>query len=231
MPRTQPPARPSFLAGGGEMGGLIADFDWSSTSLGPIDGWPAVTKTTVALTLQSPVPIVTMWGAPGSMIYNDAYEELVGRSVSGKTLREALPEVTDQGFIELLDNVVQSGEPFIGRAVPVRIGLDADAQEKFVDFVYQPMIGEDGERIGIFVQGYDVTDHKRTEALRILHNRVLALALEDRPLGETLESLVHVVEEYSTSGVLASILLLDDDGKHLRHGAAPSLPDAYNAAI
>src|SRR5207302_10663945 len=75
---------------------------------------------------------------------NPAYEELVGRSVSGKTLREALPEVTDQGFIELLDNVVQSGEPFIGRAVPVRIGLDADAQEKFVDFVYQPMIGEDG---------------------------------------------------------------------------------------
>jgi PAS domain S-box-containing protein len=162
---------------------------------------------------------------------NPAYEALVGRKVVGKTLAEAIPEVTNQGFADLLEKVGASREPFIGRAVQVVLGDEGHEQEKFVDFVYQPMTGDDGELIGIFVQGYDVTDHKRAEALRALHNEVLELAIEDRPLGETLEALATVVERHSTSGVLASILLLDSDGKHLRHGGAPSLPEAYNLAI
>ena len=45
-----------------------------------------------------------------------------------------------------------------------------------------------------------------------------------------LETLVHTIEERSVHGALASILLLDDDGLHFRHGAAPSLPDSYNQA-
>ena len=59
MPRTQY-SRPGFLAGVGEMRDRITAFDWSASSLGPIDTWPAVLKTTVALILQSPVPIVTL---------------------------------------------------------------------------------------------------------------------------------------------------------------------------
>jgi PAS domain S-box-containing protein len=61
--------------------------------------------------------------------------------------------------------------------------------------------------------------------------RHLELALQDAPLAEILESLVRIVEVQSAGGVLGSILLLDDDGRHLRHGSAPSLPDAYNEAI
>lgn len=61
--------------------------------------------------------------------------------------------------------------------------------------------------------------------------RVLELAIVDSPLEETLGELIGIVESTSKTGVLGSILLLDQDGKHLRHGAAPSLPDAYNAAI
>lgn len=61
--------------------------------------------------------------------------------------------------------------------------------------------------------------------------RVLELAITDSPLEETLGELIGIVESTSKTGVLGSILLLDQDGKHLRHGAAPSLPDAYSAAI
>lgn len=63
------------------------------------------------------------------------------------------------------------------------------------------------------------------------HNRVLELAIQDKPLGQIFEALIRTVEDWSTSGVLGSILLLDEDGKHLRYGAAPSLPAAYSAAI
>lgn len=61
--------------------------------------------------------------------------------------------------------------------------------------------------------------------------RVLELAISDSPLEETLGELIGIVESTSKTGVIGSILLLDQDGKHLRHGAAPSLPDAYCAAI
>jgi GAF domain-containing protein len=59
--------------------------------------------------------------------------------------------------------------------------------------------------------------------------RVLELAIGDSPLEETLSELIRIVEASSRTGVLGSILLLD--GRHLRHGAAPSLPPAYAQAI
>ena len=73
--------------------------------------------------------------------------------------------------------------------------------------------------------------HGRAAALAIAQSRVLELAVSDAPLGVALEAIVETVEKLSNSGVLASILLLDADGRHLRHGAAPSLPAAYNDAI
>ena len=71
----------------------------------------------------------------------------------------------------------------------------------------------------------------RAAALSAAQNRILELAVKEASLGTTLEAVVATVESLSTSGALASILLLDEDGMHLRHGAAPSLPDAYNSAI
>ena len=60
---------------------------------------------------------------------------------------------------------------------------------------------------------------------------VLELAVDDRPLAESLGALIKIVESTSKTGVLGSILLLDEGGKHLHTGAAPSLPELYCAAI
>jgi len=59
--------------------------------------------------------------------------------------------------------------------------------------------------------------------------RVMELAITNKPLEETLNELIRIVETTSRTGVLGSILLLD--GRHLRHGAAPSLPQAYSEAV
>jgi PAS domain-containing protein len=71
---------------------------------------------------------------------NAAYFQLVGRDdIMGKTVAAALPEVAEQGFIELLDSVYKTGEPFVGRATPVRlVRSGATGEERFVDFVFQP---------------------------------------------------------------------------------------------
>ena len=68
-------------------------------------------------------------------------------------------------------------------------------------------------------------------AVKQEQERINEMIASGVPLPRILEELALVVESRSRSGVLASILILDEDGRHLRHGAAPSLPDDYNAAI
>jgi PAS domain S-box-containing protein len=163
---------------------------------------------------------------------NRAYDELVGRrELVGMTVAEALPEVAGQGFVQLLDQVFTSGEPFVGRSTLVQVHRGDQLDDLYVDFVFQPLLAENGEIATIFVQGYDITDHKRSEDLRIAHNEVLELSIRDERLADTLDALVRTVEKHASPGVIASILLLDKTGRHLRHGAAPGLPAAYNEAI
>ncbi len=96
---------------------------------------------------------------------NDAYDQLVGhRDLLGKPVREGLPEVVGQGFIELLDGVLETGEPFIGRELPVQLARSPGAppEERFVDFVYLPYTEPDGTRTGIIAHGTDVTSQVRS---------------------------------------------------------------------
>lgn len=69
------------------------------------------------------------------------------------------------------------------------------------------------------------------EAIREAHCAVLEMAVANGPLEQTLGALIKIVEMNSKTGVLGSILILDEDGRHMRHGAAPSLPAAYSAVI
>jgi PAS domain S-box-containing protein len=96
---------------------------------------------------------------------NVAYERLIGRSdVTGKPLAAALPEVAEQGFVELLDRVTATREPFVGHNVEVYLQAPGEAPKQVVlDFIYQPIIETDGRVSGIFVEGYDVTEQRAFE--------------------------------------------------------------------
>ena len=90
---------------------------------------------------------------------------MVWRDVEGKPLREAVPELVGQGFLELLDEVYRTGKPFEGRALPILLPQNGDGplEQGYFDFVYQPIIAASGEVIGIFAQGSDVSDRVRAE--------------------------------------------------------------------
>ena len=91
---------------------------------------------------------------------NPAYRQLVGHDRSvGKPVLEALPELRGQGFIELLDRVRETGEPFNGVGLPVRLARSDDGMldTRYVDMVYQRLVDADGG-YSILVQGVDVTD-------------------------------------------------------------------------
>ena len=106
---------------------------------------------------------------------NHAYLQLIGhRQVVGRTLAEALPEVVDQGFPELLRSVMRTKTAHVDRAASVRLQRTPDAplEERFLDFIFQPITGPDGESVGVFVEGSDVTD-------RVLGDRQQKLLLDE----------------------------------------------------
>ncbi len=113
---------------------------------------------------------------------NTSYRKLVGgRDVVGKTVAEALPEVAGQGYIALLDQVYRSGTAFssTGASYTVQATPDGPAEERFVDFVYQPIRDAAGAVTGIFVDGVDVTDRMEGElALREANAMLEARVLE-----------------------------------------------------
>jgi signal transduction histidine kinase len=95
---------------------------------------------------------------------NDAYYHLVGRrDLVGRTVREALPEIVEQGFVAMLDRVLTTGEPVIGREQPIQLTRSPgeEPEERFVDFSYLPLVEADGSRSGVIAHGTDVTDHVR----------------------------------------------------------------------
>ena len=93
-------------------------------------------------------------------MHNAAYAQMIGhRAITGKPVREALPEVAEQGFIDFLDSVYATGEPHEGRASRIELqrSLNGPLETVWLDFIYQPIRDDSGAVIGIFVQGHDVT--------------------------------------------------------------------------
>jgi signal transduction histidine kinase len=112
---------------------------------------------------------------------NDAYYGVVGhRELMGKPVREALPEVVEQGFVALLDHVLESGEPHIGREIPIQLARSPGGapEERYLDFSYLPLLEADGTRSGIIAHGTDVTEQvlARREVERLLRESERARA-------------------------------------------------------
>ncbi|MBA3598413.1 MAG: GAF domain-containing protein [Methylibium sp.] len=122
-------------------------------------------KTMTALFDQAPGLMAILKGPSHRFeIANRAYHDFVGqRDIIGKPALEALPELTSQGYRELLDTVFQTGQPYVRRAAPIQLQRvpGEPPVDLYRDIVYQPIQGHDGTTLGIFVQGHDVTDRER----------------------------------------------------------------------
>lgn len=135
---------------------------------------------------QAPGAIAVLRGPKHEFyIANEAYFELSGRAreIMGSPIAEALPEVVEQGFVALLDKVYETGEPFIGRGVPVELLRKGQRQTRVLDFIYAPTRDLEGRVDGIFVQATDVTERSHAEqALQTLN-----VTLEQRVREEVAE--------------------------------------------
>ncbi|MFB9446984.1 GAF domain-containing protein [Dactylosporangium vinaceum] len=122
-----------------------------------------------------------------------------------------------------LDEVYRTGEP--RTAHDVRIG------ELSFDFTCEPRRDAGGAVTGVRVIGVDTTQVRQAQWLMAEHRALLEQIARQAPLAEVLDGMARCIEQLAPEEVLVSVLLADADGRHLHHGAAPSLPAFYNEAI
>lgn len=151
---------------------------------------------------------------------NRQAEELLGRSredLLGKSIWEeyapALGTEIEQAYRQAMDEATT-------------VSLDAyyEPHARWYEIHAYP------SPAGISVYFRNISPRKRSEALLRGQKRILEELISGKSLPELLAGLCQVMEEQG-DGLHASVLLLDADGRHLRHGAGPSLPAAYHRAI
>ena len=105
---------------------------------------------------QAPVLIAVLAGPEHRFeLVNEKGYETIGRSLLGRTVSEAIPELAEQGFVALLDSVYEKNEPYIGNEVFAR--LSEEAEGGYFNFVFQPLSGESGV-YAVLVVATDVSD-------------------------------------------------------------------------
>jgi len=117
-----------------------------------------------SLFMQAPTPIVILRGPQHVIEFaNPLTWRIWGRSESeilNRPLLEALPELGDQPFVALLDGVLHSGVPYVGKETPTRLDRRGDGIQEtvYLNFVYAPLRGVDDQIEGVLVIAFDVTD-------------------------------------------------------------------------
>ncbi len=186
---------------------------------------------------QLPVGVILTEAPSGRVVMaNEQVEEILGYQLSGAVSTDE--NGAYRGFTlhgeplpverSPLARAIRGGEAVHGDRMLYDRG---DGRRITVQVNAAPICDEQGHAFAGVVVIEDVTRQLRLERLLAAQRDILLLVAQGVPLPEVLATIVRIAEELSQHNARASVLLRSDDGRHLRHGAAPSLPDAYNRAI
>lgn len=128
---------------------------------------------------QAPVGIAITRGPEYVIdLANPAVCEIWGRrpeDVLGISVKESMPEIVEQGFIQLLDNVVSTGVPFLANELPVELERNGQIETLFLNFIYHPMRDTTGAVSGVIAIAIDVSEQvKYRQSVESLNQELLA---------------------------------------------------------
>jgi len=151
---------PEFLIGGGELGQRIRDYDWSTTSLGPVESWPRSLRTCVQIMLTSRQPIWIGWGKELIKLYNDPYKAIVGGKhpwALGKPASVVWKDIW-KDIDPMLQQVMYENEGTYVEAQLLIMERNGYPEETYYTFSYTPIAGDSGSTEGMICFNTDDTD-------------------------------------------------------------------------
>ncbi len=131
-------------------GESVATQDWSHSELGPSDAWPPTLRLALDIMLNTPLPMLLMWGRQQVMLYNQAYAAQVG-SAAAVAPGGRVPAVPPSAWswnpqaIEL----AWAGHSLVFPRQPLKLWRDGRAQEACFDLHYTPLRAEQARIDGI----------------------------------------------------------------------------------
>jgi PAS domain S-box-containing protein len=204
----------AFLSGGGEMGGRIRAFDWSSHSLGEPIHWPGSLKTAVSIILNSRHPMWIGWGPEISFLYNDAYLHVLGLDkhpwALGRPASEVWAEIWDVCG-PLARQVFENGQPTFLDDVQLFMRRGGFLEETWYSFSYSPIRDESGLVAGLFCPSNDVS--ARVIGARRLHtlSALAANALVERTVEAACSAATETIGR-NTADIPFALLYLCEPG-------------------
>ena len=226
-----------FLQGGGRMGALMRSHDWSRSPLGDPRHWSDTLKAAVATCLASQFPMVIWWGTDLVMLYNDAWQPILGDTKHpaglGRPGQESWPEtwpIVGRQFEDALRGVASWSEDLL--LASDRHGY---LEECYFTYSHSPLRDASGAVVGVQSVVSETTkqvlDARRLRLLRDLSSSTIDAAAAPAPLDEVCASLIARLTVRNPD-VPFAILYLGEGDRGMRRVAAAGIDAArFPAAV
>ncbi|KAG7146409.1 hypothetical protein HYQ46_004794 [Verticillium longisporum] len=139
--------------------------DWGATSLGPLEYWSADLRAMANMVMGSPHPAALYWGPEFVTIYNEAYIELAGQkhpSLMGMRYADAWSEIWDD-LQPIMQSAWDSGQSTLKNDNQLFIDRHGFTEEAFFSWSLVPLVGSDGDVVGIYNPAFENTRRKVNE--------------------------------------------------------------------
>ncbi len=202
---------PEFLTGGGEMGKLIREYDWSSTPLGDPTTWDNSLKTCIRIILTSPQPMFVWWGSDLINIYNDPYAQFMSNKhpngLGGKA-NEVWSEIWPDIFPKV--ESVFRNEGTYDDSLFLIMERKGYQEEMYVSFCYSPIPGDDGTVKGLFCACTETTNRIINERALVTLRDLGAVTFEEQSLLGIYKNVAAVLEKNNKDFPFAIIYSIDE---------------------
>ncbi|WP_244523811.1 ATP-binding protein [Blastococcus sp. DSM 46786] len=188
-----------LFAAGGEAGRIMAAFDWASTPLGPVDGWPASLRFAVRTVLVSKFPMVLTWGPEYIQFYNDAYAPFIGAKhpAIGDDIRQTLAEGWD-ALGPPVERAMATCEASWLPGLLLLLERAGYREETYFTVSHAPAFGDDGAVAGMHAVCTEMTGQILGERRqRLLHD----LATVGSQLGDEQETVAAMCAALSADSL------------------------------
>ena len=222
----------SVFGRGGELGRIMARWDWASTSVGPPGTWPSALRNVVRILLGSRFSMWMGWGPDLAFFYNDAYQRDTLRAkhpwALGRPAREVWAEIWED-IGPRIESVLRTGEATWDEDLLLVLERSGYPEETYHTFSYSPLTDDAGAVPGFLCVVTETTHRvlgeRRMSTLRALAGAVAAARTERAVLDAVRELLAA-----STRDLPFSLVYLFDDGDEARLACAAGIDPGCPAA-